>query len=148
MWNEQATVEVAEVSSPDLTIRGTAKEFCQGIESLKAHAIRVDFSSIKSITKSFAQEYLRYKKESKKDIEETNIPSNVRKMFIVIEHPRPKRKMIDLDNLPVTHLSGTYNGGPQVPYILIWNHDETAFRPFKNRFGYPDTMSIRDRQWK
>ncbi len=103
-WNKQVTVEVAEVLSPDLAIRGTAKEFCQGIESLKAPAIRVDFSGVRSITRSFAQEYLKYKKESKKDIEETNIPSNVRKMFMVIEHPRSKRQMIDLDNLPVTHM--------------------------------------------
>lgn len=91
-------VMIKERISVDLALRDTADMFFDYLESIPQKEIIVDFNNIKSISRSFAHEYITRKNQSKKLITETNLPENVKKMFYVIEQPAEKTAVFDLRN--------------------------------------------------
>ncbi|MDG6223007.1 MAG: DUF4325 domain-containing protein [Candidatus Bathyarchaeota archaeon] len=79
------TISIKEAVSPDLALRNSAQNFFKRIERLENNKIVVDFTDVKTITRSFADEYLNHKKSSKKEIIDVNVPENVAKMFAVVK---------------------------------------------------------------
>lgn len=90
-----------DLLSPDLAFRNTAKSFFNYIASLPEESITIDFEGIRSITRSFAQEYIIRKKEMhacvQKNIIEINIPTNIDKMFCVVTSFSKKSPMLHSD---------------------------------------------------
>ncbi len=89
-------IMIKEQISVDLALRDSADTFFDYLESIPQKEIIVDFNSVKSISRSFAHEYITRKNQSKKSITETNVPDNVKKMFKVIEQPAEKTLVFDL----------------------------------------------------
>ena len=91
-----ATIIIKERISVDLALRNSADIFFDYLESNPQKEIIVDFNGIKSISRSFAHEYITRKNQSKKSITETNVSENVKKMFYVVEQPAEKTLIFDL----------------------------------------------------
>ena len=91
------TLLVEEILSPDLALRDTAKHLFQTIDMLPENEIVIDFSNIKSISRSFAHEYVTIKPHSTKEVTESNIPANIQKMFEIVSKTSAKPKLVDLD---------------------------------------------------
>lgn len=79
------TVRMAEAISPDLMFRGIANSFFNRLERTKADCFMLDFTDIRSISRSFAHQYILRKKASRKKITEVNMPNNVFKMLNIVE---------------------------------------------------------------
>lgn len=78
-----------------------ASSFFDKIEKSQAKQIVIDFKGIKSISRSFAQEYQSRKAKSKKNITEANIPENVEKMFEIVNEQESRTPIIDLKSVKV-----------------------------------------------
>ena len=59
----------------------------------------IDFKNFRSISRSFAHEYLSQKRMLKKAIIEINIPPNVQKMFNVVEQPKERVEILNLRSI-------------------------------------------------
>ncbi len=77
-------IKIAEVVSKDLALRHNAIALFEFIDSYPETEIQIDFSGVRTITWSFAHEYLKSKATTSKTIEETNVPVEVCKMFEVV----------------------------------------------------------------
>src|SRR3989338_601448 len=87
---------IKEKVSENLALRDLASSFFDKIEKNEIRQVIIDFKGIKSISRSFAQEYLYRKANSRKNITETNIPENVEKMFEIINEPEKRTQIIDM----------------------------------------------------
>jgi len=87
---------IKEQISVDLALRDSADTFFDYVESIPQREIVIDFNHVKSISRSFAHEYLTRKNHSKKNVTEINVPDNVKKMFYVVEQPAEKTLIFDL----------------------------------------------------
>jgi hypothetical protein len=76
--------------SSHLFLRQTAVNFFKEINKLKDSEITIDFKGIEFMSRSFAHEYLQQKAKAKKDIKETNIPSDIKKMLSYVQHAQAK----------------------------------------------------------
>jgi len=90
---------IKEQISVDLALRNTVTVFFEHLELLPEKEIIIDFADVKSISRSFAHEYLTRKNQSKKNIIETNVPENVKKMFQIVEQPSDKTLIFDLRSI-------------------------------------------------
>ncbi|MFA4946599.1 MAG: DUF4325 domain-containing protein [Candidatus Micrarchaeia archaeon] len=97
-------ISITRVVSIDLALRNTANAFFNELERYKEKNITVNFKGVKSISRSFAHQYLENKKNSEKIISETNIPDNVEKMFQVVENPTRKYQLVDLQTVCIQTL--------------------------------------------
>jgi len=86
-------IRIKDLLSEDLAIRDTAKYLFKQINTIKTPKVIVDFKGIKSISRSFAQEYLQNKEIVSKSISEKNVPETVKKMFCAIEINKPKHNL-------------------------------------------------------
>jgi len=86
-------------------LRGVADSFFDELERIKEDSIVVDFEGVRSISRSFAHQYVLRKRTSTKKIVEANVPENVSKMLRIIEissaTSKPKHIMIDPDHVKV-----------------------------------------------
>jgi len=94
-------IVVSMILSQDLTLRHNASVLFDRIESLPENHITVDFKKVRTMTRSFAQEYVSRKAKSRKTIRETNVSENIRKMFKVVEAAPQKAKLVDLKKVVV-----------------------------------------------
>ncbi len=95
MCSEHPTrIRISDEIYSDLALRDTANMFFNIIETRKANHIIIDFSDVKSISRSFAQQYAKRKNVCKKYLEDVNIPDNVRKMFEAVENQEEKRSFL------------------------------------------------------
>lgn len=97
-------INVAEKISPDLALRTVTDDLFDWLESLSAEMITLDFTVIRSISRSFAHQYVSRKKASTKQINEINLPDNVAKMFWIVEHPTQNHSPMNLDSIPIVKL--------------------------------------------
>ena len=84
-------ISMKEKISVDLSLRDSARNFFEFLESLPSEEVVLDFNDVQSISRSFAHEFIDRKRASQKKIREVNVPQNVRKMFAVVEEPRDKQ---------------------------------------------------------
>ncbi len=82
--NKQNKITLTKVISENLIFRNSANELFNHINFINAPKIIVDFRKVKSITRSFAHQYLINKEKSNKNIIDVNIDSNINKMFLLI----------------------------------------------------------------
>jgi len=99
------TFVISKMLSKDLALRESAARLFNRIDAVKETQVIVDFSGIKSITRSFAHEYCRRKKESAKTISETHVPIDVKRMMMAAADVSGSRsKSLELDSVPVVVL--------------------------------------------
>ncbi|MCK9150479.1 STAS-like domain-containing protein [Methanobacterium alcaliphilum] len=80
-------VNIAEVVSPVLGIRLSATQFFEKFESNKKE-VEIDFRDVKFISRSFAHEYLKQKQSISPDINELNVPKNVKEMLEIVQRSK------------------------------------------------------------
>jgi hypothetical protein len=78
-------VRIGEVVSRDLAFREEARRFFDFLENRPKEGVVVDFEGVRTISRSFAHEYILRKKSSSKNIREINMPPNIAKMFDVVQ---------------------------------------------------------------
>lgn len=88
------TIMIADAVCSDLAMRQSAAIFFDVVERNRSMTVVVDFSGVKSISRSFAHEYLLRKGASVIRITEKNVPRNVEEMFAVVRAPARKERMI------------------------------------------------------
>ncbi len=71
-------------SSRHLSLRYMADMLFDEINKLEARKIIIDFNKIRTVSRSFAHQYLILKKRSKKTISEINKNKDVEKMFKIV----------------------------------------------------------------
>lgn len=92
-------VRIKDKLSVDLALRDAADLFFDDLEKMKID-IEVDFSDIRSISRSFAHQYLVRKKQNSRRVTEVNMPENVIKMFDIVSKSRQKSNILDIDSMP------------------------------------------------
>jgi len=85
-------INIVEFLAEDLALRQNVTRLFKRLESDSNTNITLSFKNVKSISRSFAHEYLTRKKTSKKKITETDMPVNVRKMFDVVNKAKPSKR--------------------------------------------------------
>lgn len=78
------TVKVAEEIAPNLMLRGVADAFFDKLEKRNANHVIIDFKGAKSISRSFAHQYVVRKNRPKKTINEANMNDDIRRMFYIV----------------------------------------------------------------
>jgi hypothetical protein len=73
-----------------LAFRHSADDLFDYINSLSTPMVMINFSGIKSITRSFAHQYVVNKTKSNKQIIECEIPLKIKPMFELVERQRKK----------------------------------------------------------
>lgn len=100
--NSQAKeIKIGEHISYDLASRASASDLIDQINNMAEDHIIVDFRGVRSITRSFAHEYITKKAASKKNIEDVSVPENVRKMFIAVNSSGQKARIFDPSKVKV-----------------------------------------------
>lgn len=97
-------IVVKELLSEDLAMRVSAAELFGAIERFPDDTVEVDFSGVKSCTRSFADEYDRLKHRSSKTIREANMPTSVQQLLMAVANPKRKDQIVDIDKLKVNVL--------------------------------------------
>ena len=92
--NEQI-IQIEKQISKNLALRDRANELFEMIEADKHSCFVIDFSNVESISRSFAQEFITRKNESKKNIDVINVPDNVRRMFELIKMQKNRVSLFD-----------------------------------------------------
>jgi len=105
MASSNRKIIIAKMVSPDLAFRHNAKNLLEELESYPEDDIILDFSDVRTITRSFAHEYLSRRAETSKTIIEIRVPSNVKKMLQVVENASVKTKLFDKDDSKTVLLS-------------------------------------------
>ena len=93
-------LRIKDKLSVDLALRDAADLFFDELERMKMD-VEVDFSDVRSISRSFAHQYLIRKNQSDKNITELNMPDNIVKMFDIVSKSRQKLNILDIDSMPV-----------------------------------------------
>ena len=107
MISRSKTINMAEMLTPNLALRETAAKFISYVEGLPNSEIILDFSGVRTITRSFAHEYSTRKRNLHRRITETNVSPDVAKMFAVVQDAHVKRashSRIDFEGIPVINL--------------------------------------------
>lgn len=98
-------IEIWKKISIDLALRHTADLFFNQLELLSDTEITVSFSDVRSISRSFAHQYMLRKKLSNKKIVELNLPIYVQKMLKLVEETRHRSKdVLDLNSMQIITL--------------------------------------------
>lgn len=107
MISRSKTINVANMLTPNLALRETAAKLISYVEGLPNSEIVMDFSDVRTITRSFAHEYCSRKRSTHKRITEANVSSDVARMFAVVQDAhvrRASRSRIDFEGIPVVNL--------------------------------------------
>ena len=86
--------------SEDLSLRNMVSNIFKAIEFQSMDTVVIDFTGIKSISRSFAHEYTQYRAKQKCKVSETNMPPNISKMFEIVENVKTKPELIS-DTTPL-----------------------------------------------
>ncbi|MBI5225643.1 DUF4325 domain-containing protein [Candidatus Micrarchaeota archaeon] len=95
------TIVLKEFVASDLALRDSADRLFDNVESVKSMKVTLDFAGIESITRSFAHQYRVRKESARKQILETNVPTVVSRMFVVVAASRPKTPFVDIKAIKV-----------------------------------------------
>jgi hypothetical protein len=99
--SSEVEFEIKDCLSEDLSTRNRASHFFETMELSNATSVVVNFAQVQSITRSFADEYMKRKKVSKLTIHERNVPSNVQKMFEIVSAPSDKKRVVNIAQLKI-----------------------------------------------
>ncbi|NLT36709.1 MAG: hypothetical protein GXX95_00915 [Methanomassiliicoccus sp.] len=102
--SKEKEFEIRAYLSEDLATRNRAIQFFDIIESTDAENIVVNFANTLSISRSFADEYAKRKRAFKAPIREINVPTNIQKMFDVVNSPAKKKQVVNTEKLKIMML--------------------------------------------
>lgn len=85
------TVKIKDKLNESLEYNGAATDFLDELNEYPDYEIKVDFTGIIFMSRSFAQEYYGKKSISEKDIEDINIPEDVQLMLNIAENNLKRR---------------------------------------------------------
>jgi len=85
--------------------RDSVSDLFRYIEKSKKTPVVLDFSHVKSISRSFAQEYLEQKKHSL-SFDENNMSPEIKKMFDIIIKHQKKSFPLSFDDIKEISISG------------------------------------------
>ncbi len=88
------TIRVKEIISEHLVFRDSVSDLFSHIKNDKRSQIVLDFSDVKSISRSFAQEYMQQKEKQFPLLHEKNMDPQIKKMFIAVK--KHQKKMFPL----------------------------------------------------
>jgi len=94
-------IAIDAVISPDLALRHNAEVFFDQLDSFAEDRILINFRNVKTMSRSFAQEYVTKMSHSQKMISEINVPANISKMFQVVRIESRKTTLVDLSKKPI-----------------------------------------------
>lgn len=80
--------------SEDLALRNMAASVFEAKEFKGSGQVLVDFAGIKSISRSFAHEYMKRKNEQSCEVVDINVPPNIKRMFEVVENTHIKPELL------------------------------------------------------
>jgi hypothetical protein len=100
----QNVIRIKEAVSADLALRSRADALFSAIEKVDSNEVNIDFSGVKSISRSFAHQYQTRKRASKKNISETHVPAAVTRMFDVVDSAAKKRSQINSNSIPLVSM--------------------------------------------
>ena len=82
--NDTTPISVSEQLGTMLMLRSAVSPLFRKIAENRPDRVIVDFANVEFMSRSFAHEYLSAKASSRRTIEETNVPMNVRKMLDLV----------------------------------------------------------------
>jgi len=88
------TVRVSEAIAPDLMLRVVAEAFFDEIERSEDKTLILDFTAIRSVSRSFAHQYAIRKRASKKHLVEANMSPEIARMFELVNRNQQASRMI------------------------------------------------------
>lgn len=88
------TLLLKDKVSEDLSLRNMVSNIFKTEEFQKNEDVMIDFTGIKSISRSFAHEYLQHKEKQNCNVFEINMPSNIKKMFEIVESTKIKEELV------------------------------------------------------
>lgn len=95
-------VNINKILSEHLVFRISCNALFDELETLEDNEIVIDFSNVKTISRSFAHQYLIRKSTSNKIIREENLPDNINKMLEIVKMQLDKpRTRTSSSNFPV-----------------------------------------------
>ena len=77
-------IKIEEEINSNLGMNSSARNLFKEINNSPIKNIRIDFSNVIFMSRSFTQEYLTQKHNTDKVIIEENVPTDVQKMFNVV----------------------------------------------------------------
>src|SRR5690554_4913952 len=101
MNSQVKEIKIGDHISFDLALRASASDLFRDINTIIDDSIVINFSDVRTISRSFAHEYLTQKAASEKSIEERSVPENVRKMFAAVNRSGEKTKILDFSNMEI-----------------------------------------------
>lgn len=97
--SKETAFSLKEMLAPDLALRDTADRLFNAIDVSSSEAVKVDFMGVRSITRSFAHQYLARKKASSKAVLEKNMSESIRRMFLAVKRTPTKSKLVMLNRV-------------------------------------------------
>ena len=88
------TLILTDVVSEDLSLRNMVSNIFNSSVFQKKEDVLIDFTGIKSISRAFAHEFLTRKQKLDCKVMEINLPSEIKKMFEIVENPKIKSELI------------------------------------------------------
>jgi hypothetical protein len=95
-------IRLADAIFEDLALRDSVIRFFNSIEDSPETLIDIDFSGVRSMSRSFADEYLTRRSQSTKTIREKNIPANVQRMLDAVSNRSKVKKRFDVDSVSLS----------------------------------------------
>ncbi len=80
--------------SEDLSLRNMVSNIFKAEDFENKDQVLLDFTGIRSISRSFAHEYLKHKEKQDCKVLEVNVPSDIKKMFEVVEKTKIKSELV------------------------------------------------------
>jgi len=102
MITQPKTVRLADAIYEDLALRDSAIRLFEDIEDSPETEVVIDFSGIRSMSRSFADEYLTRRLRTAKTIREENVPANIQQMLDVVSHRSKTKKRFEADSVSLS----------------------------------------------
>lgn len=96
---QSAKFPLASLIFEDLTLRDSAVRLFEAIERSPEDCIVIDFEDVRSMSRSFADEYFVRRSSSTKAITEVNVPENVRRMIETVSDRSGVKKRLDISEV-------------------------------------------------
>ncbi|OYT28656.1 hypothetical protein B6U98_04325 [Thermoplasmatales archaeon ex4572_165] len=91
-------IHVKDILSEYLVFRDSVSDLFHQINKANKNQVVLDFSQVKSISRSFAQEYLQQRKQQSITMTEINMGSQVKKMFHSVKTAHKRSTMLSFDD--------------------------------------------------
>jgi len=98
--NTSRTVKISQVVAPNLMFRGMADSFFDSLERTAVKRLVLDFAGVKSISRSFAHQYIIRQNNSNKKIIEVNLNKDVAMMLRITRNVSQSGPSLILPPIP------------------------------------------------